>query len=118
MINAGYLLSVIIWLPAAAAVALLLLRRDDHVWIRRFALTAVLAEFALSIFLVLRFDSTFAGYQLVERREWIPALRISYHLGVDGLSLWLVLLTTFITPVAIAASWRSITKHVREFFLM
>ena len=118
MINAGYLLSVIIWLPAAAAVALLLLRRDDHVWIRRFALTAALAEFALSIFLVLRFDSTFAGYQLVERREWIPALRISYHLGVDGLSLWLVLLTTFITPVAIAASWRSITKHVREFFLM
>src|SRR6185295_18636684 len=53
--------------------------------------------------------------QFVERRPWIPAWGISYHLGVDGLSLWLVLLTTFLTPLCLLGSWTSVKKRVREF---
>ena len=53
--------------------------------------------------------------QFVERRPWIPAWGISYHVGVDGLSLWLVILTTFLTPLCLLGSWSSIEKRVREF---
>jgi len=117
-VNIGYLLTVITFLPTLAALGLLVMRREDHVWIRRFALTAALAEFALSLLLVPGFSADFPGYQMVERRPWITSPPIAYHLGVDGISLFLVLLTTFLTPLAMLASWKSIEKHVREFFLM
>jgi len=114
----NYLLTVITFLPAVASLGLLVMRREDHIWIRRFALTAALADFALSLLLLPGFSSNYAGYQMVERREWISSPPIAYHLGVDGISLFLVLLTTFLTPIALLASWKSIEKHVREFFLM
>ena len=110
------LLSVVTFLPLLSVAALLVLRSDDHAWIRRIALTASLAEFAVSLLLLRGFDSTSAAYQFTEYHHWIGDA-IHYHLGIDGISLFLVLLTTFLTPIAILCSWESIRENVKGFFI-
>jgi NADH-quinone oxidoreductase subunit M len=112
----GYLLTVITFLPLLSVAALLMLRSDDHVWIRRIALAASLAEFVVSLLLLRGFDSANPDYQFVEKHAWIGD-SIQYHLGVDGISLFLVLLTTFLTPLAILCSWESIRDNVKGFFV-
>jgi len=112
------LLTILIFLPMAGGLALLLLEKQDHAWIRRLALVTALAEFAISLLLLRGFDAAFPGYQFVEKRAWIDSPEINYFLGLDGLSLWLVLLATFLTPVAMLASWKSVQTNVKEFFLM
>jgi NADH-quinone oxidoreductase subunit M len=114
--NQSLLLTVITFLPLLSIVALLLLREDDHRWIRRIALAASLAEFAVSLLLLRGFEVTGAGYQFEEFHNWIGEA-IHYHLGIDGISLFLVLLTTFLTPLAILCSWESIHEHVKSFFI-
>ncbi len=114
----AYLLTVITFLPLAGSAALLLLRRDDHAWIRRLALVVSLAEFVISLLMLRGFDAASPFYQFEERRAWMLSPPILYHLGVDGISMFLVLLTTFLTPLALLASWNNIEKHVREFFVM
>jgi NADH-quinone oxidoreductase subunit M len=123
---AGPLLSILIFLPAVGALALLFLRSDDHEWIRRLAFAVSLAEFILSLWWLLRgvpLGST--GYSFEEIHKWIALgphgsatqTYISYHLGADGISLFLVILTTFLTVVSILCSWSSIQKRVKEFFI-
>jgi NADH-quinone oxidoreductase subunit M len=112
-----YLLSVLTFLPVAGTLALLLLRDDDHLWIRRLAMTTAAVEFALSLLLLRGFDARAAGYQWEEFRAWIPQPPIHYHMGVDGLSLFLILLTTLLTPISILASWKSIDQRVKGFFI-
>jgi NADH-quinone oxidoreductase subunit M len=115
--NQPFLLTVITFLPLLSVAALLLLRSDDHVWIRRIALAASVAEFALSLFLLPKFDLANPNYQFEELHDWIARWNIHYHLGVDGISLFLVLLTTFLTPIAILCSWESIRENVKGFFI-
>jgi len=115
--NQPFLLTVITFLPLLSVAALLLLRSDDHVWIRRIALAASVAEFALSLFLLPKFDLANPNYQFEELHDWIARWNIHYHLGVDGISLFLVLLTTFLTPIAILCSWESIRENVKSFFI-
>src|SRR5271165_3855819 len=110
------LLTVITFLPLLSVLALLLLRSDDHAWIRRIALAASLAEFVISLFLLRGFDAADPHYQFEEVHNWIGQA-IHYHLGVDGISLFLVLLTTFLTPLAILCSWQSIQENVKGFFI-
>jgi NADH-quinone oxidoreductase subunit M len=112
-----FLLTVLTFLPVAGTFALLLLRSDDHLWIRRLALVTAVAEFAMSLLLLRGFQSGTTGYQFEEFRAWIPQPPIHYHLGVDGLSLFLVLLTTLLTPLSILASWKSIDQRVKGFFI-
>jgi NADH-quinone oxidoreductase subunit M len=112
------LLSVLIFFPALGALALLLLRGEDYVWIRRLALTISIVEFVFSLFLIPRVPIGVAGYSLVEDYRWISDPPIRYHLGVDGISLFLVILTAFLTPISILASWKSIEHRVKEFFVM
>jgi NADH-quinone oxidoreductase subunit M len=112
-----YLLTVLTFLPVAGTLALLLLRDDDHVWIRRLAMATAVAEFAISLLLFRGFSLQLAGYQWEEFHNWIPQPPIHYHLGIDGLSLFLVLLTTLLTPVSILASWKSIDQRVKGFFI-
>src|SRR5580704_5853700 len=112
-----FLLTVLIFLPMAGVLALLVLRSDDHDWIRRLALVAAIAEFLFSLLLLRGFDSANGTYQFTEFREWIPSLGIHYHLGMDGISLFLVLLSTFLTPIAMLASWNSIHERVKAFFI-
>ena len=112
-----YLLSILTFLPVAGTLALLLLRDDDHFWIRRLAMTTAVVEFLLSLLLLRGFDLHAAGYQWEEFRSWIPQPPIHYHVGVDGLSLFLVLLTTLLTPISILSSWKSIDQRVKGFFI-
>ncbi len=112
-----YLLSILTFLPIAGTLALLLLRDDDHLWIRRLAMATAVVEFALSLLLLRGFDAHAAGYQWEEFHAWIPQPPIHYHLGIDGLSLFLILLTTLLTPISILASWKSIDQRVKGFFI-
>ncbi|MGA8731735.1 MAG: Fe-S-binding domain-containing protein, partial [Terracidiphilus sp.] len=107
---------MIAFLPLLGVPALLLLRSEDHVWIRRIALAVSLAEFAISLLLLPGFDSGAPGFQFVEMHPWIGQA-IHYHIGVDGISLFLVLLTTFLTPLASLCSWQSIHEYVKGFFI-
>jgi NADH-quinone oxidoreductase subunit M len=113
----SYLLTVLTFLPLAGTAALMMLRADDHVWIRRMALAVSLVEFVLSLLLLRGFAPGSTEYQFAELRDWIPSPPIHYHLGVDGISLFLVLLTTFLTPIAILSSWKSIDTRVQGFFV-
>jgi len=110
----GNLLSALVFLPVAAAVLIALLPRESVRLHKTVGLVASTGIFVLSLLLLQGFQTT-AAMQFVEQRAWIPAYGISYHLGIDGLSLWLVILTTFLTPLALLGSWSSIEKRVREF---
>jgi NADH-quinone oxidoreductase subunit M len=114
--QSSYLLTILTFLPLAGVVALLLLSREDHTWIRRVALAVSVVEFLLSLLLVRGFQTGTAAFRFEENRRWIPDPPIFYHLGVDGISLFLVLLTTFLMPLAILASWKSIDSRVQGFF--
>jgi NADH-quinone oxidoreductase subunit M len=111
-----HLLSLLIFLPVAGALLVALTRRESRTLQKAIGLVVSLAVFALSLLLVSGFRDV-AGMQFIEKRPWIPAWGISYHVGIDGLSLWLVILTTFLTPLCLLGSWSSIETRVREFVL-
>lgn len=100
-------LSLILWLPLAGAVVLLFIPRERVDTIRLVALATTLVTFGVSVGAMLAFDRPHAGaMQFVEQRPWIPSIGVSYHLGVDGLSLPLVGLTTLLTLLCVVYSWR------------
>ena len=113
----SYLLTVLTFLPVAGMLGLFLLRSEDYVWVRRSALAVALAELAISLLLPWSFNPSVGGYQFEELHLWIPQPPIHYHLGVDGISVFLVLLTTLLTPLSILASWDSIREHQKGFFI-
>ncbi len=109
------LLSLIVFLPAAGALVILFLR--DHNAVRWTALTVALVDFVLCIGLLLGFDTTTYEMQFTETREWIPALGISYAVGVDGISALFVFLTALLGWVSVLASWVAIDRKVKEFMV-
>jgi NADH-quinone oxidoreductase subunit M len=115
---AGHLLSVLVFFPAFGALALLLLRADDHAWIRRLTFVVSLAEFVFSLFLLRAVPIGQSGYQLEEFYRWINVPPINYHMGIDGISLFLVILTTFLTPICVLASRHGIHHRIKEFHVM
>src|SRR5439155_1714808 len=104
--------------PLVVAVLLALLPREPLGGVRRAALVFSLVPFALSLWMLARFRPGEADFQLIERAAWIPAWGIEYRLGVDGVSLFLVLLTAFLTPLVVLASWGDIHRRVKEFFAL
>ena len=110
----NHLLTLLILLPVAGAIVVALTPRGAVPLQKALGLLVAGASFALSLLLLTGFQDV-SGLQFGERRAWIPAWGISYHVGIDGLSLWLVILTTFLTPLALLGSWTSIDKRVREF---
>ena len=112
------LLSAIIFLPVVAAAALLLIPGPRAAAIRAFTVVAMLLQFVLTLVLLGRFDPAVGAMQQVERLSWIPNFGIEYHLGVDGISLWLVVLTAFLGPLLVLASGRGIQERVREFHVL
>jgi NADH-quinone oxidoreductase subunit M len=110
------LLSVSIWLPIAGGVLLLAMGRDENARaVRVFALVAALAGFAVTIPLITGFDVTSAAMQFVERMPWIARFNVHYHLGVDGISVWFVLLTAFMTVIVVIAGWEVVTERVNQY---
>src|SRR3990167_6484527 len=113
----AYWLSLVVFFPVLGALLILFLPAGAVERIRRVALVTSLVEFALALPLYFWFNPASAGMQFLEARVWIPSPLILYQVGLDGLSLVLVLLTAFLTPLAVLTSW-PITKRVKEFFLM
>ena len=111
------ILSLTLWLPIAASVLLLFFPKSATGAIKGVGLLASLATFVASLGIVAGFADGVAGLQLVEFRQWIPQWGISYALGVDGISLWLVMLTTLLTPVVFLSSWNAIHKHPKEYVI-
>ncbi len=109
------LLSLLVLLPLVGGVAVLAIGRGREGFARHIALLASLVTFVISLIVWVRFDATSAAYQFVERYTWLPDFGISYHIGVDGISLLLVVLTTFLTPISLLCAWESIETRVREF---
>ena len=111
------LLSLILFVPAIAAVVILFLPDGEHKLIRWFAFGASLIPFVLSLVAWFRFDANQPGFQFEETYVWYEAIGSSFHLGVDGLSLTMVLLTTLLTPLAILASF-TITDRVKWYMML
>ena len=109
------ILSIIIFTPITMAVLILLLPSERHGLIRGFALTAAVIAGGLSVVAYISYDQAVGGYQFVEQLRWIPALGISYHVGVDGMNLPLVLLTGVVIVTGVLISW-GIDDRPREFF--
>ena len=107
----------LIVLPILGALLLFLVRDDEanERLIRNIALGVSLVVFAVTLLLWLRFDPTSADFQFVERHAWIPAFGVSYAVGVDGITLFLIVLTGFLTPIALLCSWESVHQRTRAF---
>lgn len=112
------LISLTIFLPLAGAAALMLCSAGDPARLRQLKYTALwisAVAFFCSLGLLFQFDPDRAGFQLEERVAWLPALSIFYHVGLDGISIWLVVLVAFLTPLCLLVSWHSIDKRGKEF---
>lgn len=104
--------------PLAGAMALLLVKREQEKAIRVTALVMSLLTFGASLFLLPEFDKSTSAMQFVIDAKWIPAIDAGFRIGLDGTSLLLVLLTTFIMPIAILASFKSVGKQTKEYYLL
>lgn len=110
------LLSLAIWTPIFFGVILLALGRDEHARaVRWFALIGSIVSLAVTLPLFGGFDNSTAALQFVEKSMWIERFNVLYHVGVDGLSLWFVLLTAFITVIVVIAGWEVITERVNQY---
>src|SRR3954471_24509791 len=112
------ILTSLVVLPIVGAILLLFVRGDEEqsaAFARRIALIVSLLVFAETLLLWSRFNAASADFQFVERHAWMPAFGIDYHVGVDGISLLLLVLTGFLTPIALLASWESVHKQPKVF---
>jgi NADH-quinone oxidoreductase subunit M len=111
------ILSLVTFAPLAGGLLLLSFPRRDRD-IRLFALIVSLLTFAVSLHLPARLHRSQPGFQFEVNTSWISSPNIHYHMGVDGISMWLVVLTTFLTPLCVLISWKSIHDRVKEFFIL
>src|SRR5947209_10442349 len=114
------ILTSLIALPIAGALLLLFVRDDERSapLARNIALVVSVLVFAETLLLWSRFDAASGEFQFIERHAWIPAFGISYFVGVDGISLWLLVLTGFLTPLALLSSWESVHTKMRAFCML
>jgi NADH-quinone oxidoreductase subunit M len=113
------LLSIVTFLPLVGAAFILLARGSDEIVARNArnaALWTTVITFAVSLLIWINFDNSTSAFQFVEKREWIGA-GINYHMGVDGISMLFVILTTFLMPLCILASWEAIEHRVKEYMI-
>ena len=120
MIGDWPILTIVTFLPLFGALFLLMIRGEDEVVAqnaRHVSLWVTGFTFLVSLTLLIGFDHQIPGYQFEEAAEWLPGTGIGYHLGVDGVSMPFVLLSTFLTPLSILASWKAIKVRVREYMI-
>lgn len=114
-----YILSWVIFSPLLGVLVLLFLPKDRRNLLRWTAVLASMGAFVLSLVMLAQFDQANASLQMVERLQWfqLAGMQIEYYLGVDGLSILLVLLTTFLTPISIISTWSAVEERVKEFLI-
>jgi NADH-quinone oxidoreductase subunit M len=113
----GIVLSLVTFLPMVGAILLIFFPRRERD-IKWFALGISILTFLVSLHLPWRFVNNAAGFQFEQNVQWITTPNIHYHLGIDGISMWLVVLTTFLVPFSVLISWKSIHERVKEFFIL
>jgi len=113
-----HLLSFILFAPLAGMLVLLLIPSSSKNLIKLWANLVAFACFLVSVPLVTRFDKSVSGYQMMERMDWIPSLGAKYLVGVDGISMLLVMLTTVVSFLAILSSWNAIDNKLKEYYAM
>ncbi|MDD9909830.1 MAG: NADH-quinone oxidoreductase subunit M [Ahrensia sp.] len=114
------ILSIVTFLPLVGAAIIFAIYEDSDVArrnVRYVALLTTVVTFIVSLGIWVNFDNTQPGFQMVERWDWIAEGGIAYHMGVDGISMLFVILTTFLMPFCILASWESVTKRIREYMI-
>jgi len=114
------ILSLMTALPLIGALFIFIIRGDEETVARNARFTALYTSvfvFALSIYLLGRFDGSSAEFQFVEQASWFPTLGISYHMGVDGISIFFVVLSALLTPICVLASWESVGSRVKEYMI-
>ncbi|MFH1803397.1 MAG: NADH-quinone oxidoreductase subunit M [Pseudomonadota bacterium] len=114
------ILSIITFLPLVGAVFVLLIRGEEANVARNARWVALWTSgftFLASLMLWVNFDNSTADFQFVEKTAWMPGLNISYHMGVDGISMLFVILATFLTPICILSAWEAIEKRVKEYMI-
>ncbi len=114
----NHLLSLILFTPLAGALILLLMPASQKNLIRGWANIVAIAGFLISLLLIPGFDKNNGGFQFVEMADWIPSLGVKYAIGIDGISLLMVLLTGITGVVSILSSWSAIDKRVKEYYTM
>ncbi|MDP9225201.1 MAG: NADH-quinone oxidoreductase subunit M, partial [Actinomycetota bacterium] len=114
--SGALLLNIVIFAPLAGAFAVGVVPKDRAGWPRLTALVVTLVTFLLSVGILLQFKTGEAGFQFVTHREWIPQFGVGYTTGIDGISLWMIMLTTFLMPLGVLASW-SITSRIKPYFI-
>ncbi len=119
----GHLLSIVLFLPLAGLIPLLLISSDNKRALKLCANAVMLAGFLVSIplavlFYAQEFSPTQGGYQFVEQAAWIPSIGASYHIGIDGISLLLVMLTTLIGFIATLSSWNAVDDRLKEYYAL
>lgn len=113
----SWILTILTFLPLAGVLILLLVQSGRYRLVKITALTVSLLNALFSLYVYLNFAVDSPDMQFVVNHAWIKSLGINYHLGIDGISLFLVLLTTFLTPLAILSSWSAITQKVKGFYV-
>jgi NADH-quinone oxidoreductase subunit M len=111
----NHLLTYLIFLPLLASLFILFIKKGSEAFIKWFGFSISVAAFIISLIGFFQFDRSESGFQFIDKVVWISSLNVSYHVGVDGISLLLVLLTTFLTPLTLLSSWKSINVKVKEF---
>jgi NADH-quinone oxidoreductase subunit M len=111
------ILSLITFLPLVGAILLLMMGREQIRGLRNVAFLTSLATFVVSLPLPFSYDQTTPAVQFVERASWIPSIGVTYFFGLDGISLWLVMLTTFLSPIAILCSFEAIKNRAKEYYI-
>lgn len=114
----NHILTTITFLPIFGAIILLFVSREKEEFIRYYTLALTTLVFLISLPILLGFQSGTSAFQFQEKVNWIPSLGIHYHLGVDGISLLMVMLTTFLMPIVILSSWTYIKTRVKEYMIV
>jgi len=113
-----FLLTTTIFFPLLGALVLLIAASKNEDGIKLVGLTTTLLTFVISLALYAGYDSAATGFQFTQKLVWIEGLSISYFVGIDGMSLLLILLTTFLTPLALLATWNSVHERLKEYVIM
>ena len=111
------ILTLVTFIPAAGGLLILLIPRRDRD-IKVFALVISLLAFVASLHLPVHLHRNQVGFQFTIDKAWIASPNIHYHMGIDGISVWLIVLTTFLTPLCVLISWTSVHERVKEFFIL
>ncbi len=112
------ILSILIFLPILASLPILFFKKENEKLIKGYALIVTLITFVASLFLYFSFNIASGDYQFVEKFQWIQVFNTFYYVGVDGISLLLIVLSTFMMPLCIIASWNTVQKNLKNYYFL